>query len=110
MDLRKPRARVILASAAADSAGRQAVALGEVVAALEELSRSPEHPAGWVSTGAVADAIGVTVGVAAARLRAAHRRGLCSVRRSLREGTSWKAGYRSGATQRWSSTSTRTTT
>lgn len=110
MDVREARARVIFTTAAANGAGRQPVALEEVVAALEELLRSPERPGGWVGTGAVADAIGVTVGVAAARLRAAHRRGLCTVRRSLREGTSWKASCRSGATQGSPNTSTRATT
>lgn len=109
-DVGDPRAGAILTAAAANGGGRQTVALGEVVAALAELSRSPAHPAGWVSTGAVADAIGVTVGVAAAHLRAAHRRRLCTVRRSLREGTSWKASCRSGATQGSSNTSTRATT
>lgn len=73
MDVRQPLARVILTTAAANGAGRHTVPLGEVVAALEELSRSPERPGGWVGTGAVADAIGVTVGEAAARLRVANR-------------------------------------
>jgi hypothetical protein len=88
--VREPRARVIVRTAGANGAGIQTLPLGEVIAALEELSRSAEYLGGWVSTGAVADAIGVTVGVAAARLRVGRRQGLCAIRRSLRDGTSWK--------------------
>jgi hypothetical protein len=90
VDIHEPRAREIVPTAATNAAGRQTVSLREVVAALEGLTRSPQHPSGWVATGVVADAIGVTVGVAAARLRVAARRGLCTVRHSLREGTTWK--------------------
>ena len=89
MDVREPQGRVIVRTAGAKGAGGHTV-LREVVAALEGLSRSAEHPCGWVGTGAVADAIGVTVGVAAARLRVGRRQGLCAIRRSLRDGTSWK--------------------
>jgi hypothetical protein len=62
----------------------------KVLVALDGLSRSPEHPGGWVDTGGLADAIGVSVGEAAARLRTASKQGLCRNRRSLRDGTSWK--------------------
>lgn len=45
------------------------------MAVMEALSRLPRHRGGWVGTGAVADAAGMTVDEAAARLRAASKRG-----------------------------------
>lgn len=62
----------------------------ETLVTLEKLSRASGDPGGWVSTGVVADAIGVSVGEAAARLRIATRQGPCVTRRSLRDGTRWK--------------------
>jgi hypothetical protein len=100
MDAGKPEARTIdTTTVAANGAGRRTPQVDEVVAVLEVLSRLRGHRGGWVDTGAVADAAGMTVDVAAARLRAASKRGLCTVRRSLREGTSWKPSCRPGALQ-----------
>lgn len=65
-------------------------ALREALAALKTLSESSEHAGGWVGTGAVADAIDSSMAAAAARLRAAQGHGLCAVRRSLRDGTTWR--------------------
>jgi hypothetical protein len=91
MDAAKPQARTIVTTIpAAIGDERHTLRIDEVVAVLQALSRLPGHRGGWVGTGAVADAAGMTVDVAAARLRAASKRGLCTVRRSLRDGTSWK--------------------
>jgi hypothetical protein len=66
----------------------------EALEALDGLSRSAKHSGGWVDTGAVAEATGVSVGEAAARLRTANRQGLCAIRRSLRDGTAWRPQVR----------------
>ena len=71
-------------------AGDQTLDLRETLVALEHLSGSARYSSGWVDTGAVADAIGVSVGEAAARLRVGKRRGLCAIRQSLAYGTRWK--------------------
>jgi hypothetical protein len=45
---------------------------------------------GWVATGALADTLGISVGDAAARLRAAARSDLCTPRASLLYGMTWR--------------------
>lgn len=90
MDVRGPRARAIVRSGDSEGTVDYVVPLGDVLGTLTRLSRSREHSGGWVETGAVADAIGATVGEAAAQLRTANRQGLCAIRRSLRDGTRWK--------------------
>jgi hypothetical protein len=72
--------------------GRVTVARALRVLELESPKRT--HARGWVETGAVADALGVSVGEAAASLRVAAHLGLCSRRRSLLHGTVWKLGRR----------------
>lgn len=63
-----------------------------MIAALDILDRlgRQRYADGWVPTGAVADALGCSVDVAAARLRGAERRDLCVVRRSLVYPTTWR--------------------
>ena len=60
------------------------------LAALDRLSREAPEADGWISTGAIADAVGWTAGDTAAALRGASDRGLCTCRRSLVEGTAWR--------------------
>ncbi len=90
VDVRGPRARTIARTGDSEATVDHAVPLREVLVTLTRLSSSGQHSGGWVDTGAVADAIGATVGEAAARLRTAKRQGLCAIRRSLRDGTGWK--------------------
>jgi hypothetical protein len=45
---------------------------------------------GWVATGALAETLGISVGDAAARLRAAARSDLCTPRASLLYGMTWR--------------------
>jgi hypothetical protein len=73
-------------SAAAEG---RAVKAARALRLLEVESRRWTYEAGWVETGAVADALGVSVGEAAASLRLACRLGLCQSRRSLVHGTVW---------------------
>jgi hypothetical protein len=61
-----------------------------VLAALDRLSRESANSAGWIATGAIADAVGCTAGDAAAALRGAAGQGLCTSRRSLADGTTWR--------------------
>jgi hypothetical protein len=98
---RDPRPATIEKCRQTGEAGEYQGAIRETLGALSRLSGSWEGAGSWVSTGDLADAMGLTVVEAAARLRVAHRQGLCVIRRSLRDGTSWKltpgAGLRSGA-------------
>lgn len=64
-----------------------------MIAALSAVDRLSDESAdsyGWVATGEVADALGVSAGDAAAVLRRAAERGLCSSRRSLADGAAWR--------------------
>jgi hypothetical protein len=72
------------------AADRSYVTVARAMRMLEMQSRTRMHEHGWVETGAVADVLGVSVGEAAASLRAASRIGLCSRRRSLLHGTVWR--------------------
>jgi hypothetical protein len=70
--------------------------VADALAALEMLSWRDSEGGGWVGTGAVADALGCGVREAAARLRAANRRGLCMRHRSLVYGMRWRPTPRIG--------------
>ena len=58
------------------------------VIALVDLSSREDG--GWVATGDLADALGLSVGDSAALLRAAARSNLCTARRSLLYGVTWR--------------------
>lgn len=64
--------------------------MSRALAALERLSQQPSNAGGWIDTGAVADALGCAAGEVAATLRGASERGLCTCRRSLVNGTTWR--------------------